>query len=105
MGNTTGPDQQSPLFDPDDLTLWRDTPPDEFIAIIVHDIKMEGESISKFAELLAESPEMESITWQAGDETVTAKFWLEAILRATSRMNVLFSTLSAYGRNLGNEQS
>ncbi len=106
MENSNSSREQTILqfFNPNDLTLWQDKPIEEFVASVVHELKMERESIQKYAELLIEVPEMQSITWTTRDETITAERWLQAILKSTRVMDIILDTLRAYGKEISEEK-
>jgi hypothetical protein len=64
------------LFDPEDMSEWRKYSPEEFLAMMILEIRQRNEKIQAWSELMAKIPEFSSQTFQLNNHEITAKFFL-----------------------------
>ena len=99
MGNDEKWDREGEierLFDPDHITELLEYSPEEFIALIVIQIRQETDLISAWSKLLDENQQFRSQTFQVGDKEIAAPYFTETIMRAARITFRLLDTASAY---------
>jgi hypothetical protein len=83
-------------FDPDNMAKWLDYPPEEFIKIMVHELRTEAITIEKYTELLHETPQIMSMIITKNGQSMSVSFCLEVLLQSTRILNRLLATTVAY---------
>lgn len=91
------------LFDPSNLSEWKEKSPAEFIAIVAHELLREKQAIEAYARILNQSTEIQSLMVSVNEQTVEANFCIGVILSATQRLDRMLNTIKAYGRELSDE--
>jgi hypothetical protein len=84
------------LFDPNNLTEWLKYSPEEFIALMINEIRRENNVIEAWSKLLNDNPQFRSLTFDVNGQKIDALFFTETILRATRITARLLDTAGAY---------
>ena len=84
-------------FDPDSMENWlKYHSTQDFLAIMIHELRREKEIIEKWAELLNDNPQLQSTTLNLNGQAIPVTFCTETILKATRILNRLLDTAAAY---------
>ena len=103
MGNDEKWDREEEierLFDSDNIAEFLENPPEEFIAIIVNQIRQEIDLINAWSKLLDENPQFRPQTFQVSDKEIAAIFFTETIMRSARIIMKVLDTTSAYRERL-----
>lgn len=84
------------LFDPDNMTQWRKYSREEFLGMMIMEIKKQNILIRGYSELLAKIPEFRSQTFRIDNQDIAAIFFTDVALRASRMIDRLLETTGAY---------
>lgn len=82
------------LFNPEQMQEWLSHTPEDFMHIMVHEIRRENQGISIYAGLLKDRP-LEFQTALKNDQ-ITEDYCLDVIVRRARLIDRLLDTLRAY---------
>jgi len=84
------------LFDPDDVSAWLSYSPIEFMSVMLLEIRQQKVAITKYAELLDASAQLNTIRVGPNEPTIPANFCTQLILREARLIDRLLDTIQAY---------
>lgn len=82
------------LFDPEQMQEWLTSTPEEFMQVMVHEIRRENQGISVYAGLLKDRPVEFQTALKNGQ--ITEEYCLDVIVRRARLIDRLLDTLRAY---------
>jgi hypothetical protein len=88
------------LFDPNDVSRWLSYSRQDFIGVMVHELKRETITIEKYADLMKQSAEIQSTEININGQHISATFCIEVILSASRMLNRLIDTTNAYNQQV-----
>ena len=92
-------------FDPTDVTAWLKHPPEEFLGIMVHELRRETTTIEEYAKLLNAVPEIRAMTFTVNEHKMDADFCLDTVLKAARILHRLLDTARVYRDEISQQGS
>ena len=83
-------------FDPDNVEEWLKYSPEEFIAVLINEIRQESEAIGAWAKMLDQNPEFRNQTFHFNNQEITAPFITDVFMRSARIITRLLNTAGAY---------
>mgnify|MGYP000306514609 CR=1 FL=1 len=84
------------LFDPDNMAEWLKYTPEEFIGVMVLELRQANVSVREVSKLLNANSQLKSIIIDPDGQRVPVVFFMEGILRATRITDRLLDVMRAY---------
>ncbi len=92
--------RQNEFFDPNDVTRWLTHSRQDFIDVMVHELRRETILIETYAKFMEQSAEIHSTEININGQHISATFCVEAILSASRMLNRLIDTTKAYNQQV-----
>jgi hypothetical protein len=89
-------EENKKYFDPEDVTEWLKYSPEEFIGLMINEIRRETISIAAWSKLLDEHPQFRSQTFHFNQQEIPATFITETLMRSARIITRLLDTAGVY---------